>query len=113
MIVCHITPTIMDGLVVRWNPSATDTLAEISASRNGVAIEWRMLRTEHDKAEYERIVGLAWEAYRMLAKAAERGPFVRMDKADLLAWLTARGVRVLDVQFGETLADAVKREAGR
>lgn len=106
--IVHITPTIMDGIVVRWNPDA-ESRHEISASRNGVAVSgW--LVTQHDQAEFLTTVALAWEMYRLLAKAAERGPFVRMEMSDVKSWLVERGQRVVDVQFGESLAEAYTRE---
>lgn len=106
----HVTPTVMDGIVVRWNPDTTGN-SEISASRNGVHVHcWPMLRVEHDRVEFDRTVSLAWEMYRLLAKAAERGPFVRMESDEVTAWLAAHAQQIVDVRFGETLADAVARQ---
>jgi hypothetical protein len=42
--IARITPTIMDGIVVRWTPTA-DGPHEISASRNGVSVTgWIVVR---------------------------------------------------------------------
>lgn len=105
--ICHVTPTIMDGIVVRWNP-APDGDAEISASRNGVLVNgFPLILTQHALDEFNRTVSLAWEMYRSLAKAAERGPFARMEMSEVHAWLQERGVHVVERRFGETLAEAV------
>jgi len=111
--IAHITPTIMDGIVVRWNPSPEQT-AEISASRNAVAIDgYWMLRTEHARVEFDRTVSLAWEMYRLLSKADSRGPFLRAEMADVQAWLAERGVTVVDRRFGEPLVEAMRRADGK
>jgi predicted GNAT superfamily acetyltransferase len=108
--ICRITPTIMDGIVVSWSPDDDDR-AEVSASRNGVLVyDWPMLRVEIQRVVFDRVVSTAWEMYRLLAKAAERGPFVRMETEDVRAWLVERGERIVDVRFGESLDEALKRE---
>lgn len=107
--IAHITPTIMDGIVVRWTPDE-HSQHEISASRNGVAVTgW--LVTVHDQTEFLTTIAHAWNLYRLLAKAAERGPFVRMGTDEVRAWLVESGQRVVDVRLGETLAGAMGREA--
>jgi hypothetical protein len=105
--IARICPTIMDGIVVRWTPDEHG-MREISASRNGVAIKgW--LVTEHDYSTFLSVVAAAWNCYRLLAQDAER--FRRLRTEDVKAWLVEKGQRVVDVHFGETLAEALKREA--
>lgn len=107
-VIARITPTIMDGIVVRWTPDV-DSPHEISASRNGVSVTGWVV-TAHDKEQFLATVNHAWELYRELAKAAERGPFVRMDMDDVRRWLAARDQRVVNVRLGESLAEALARE---
>jgi hypothetical protein len=102
-VIVHITPTIMDGIVVRWNPDE-NSRHEISASRNGVSIKgW--ITTVEDHATCIAAIMIAWECYRLLASSR-----VSARTADVKAWLVDKGQRVVDVRFGETLAEALKRE---
>lgn len=92
----RITPTIMDGVVVRWGDKGSDN--EISASRNGVMVHgWMILRTPHDRAELERIVALAWDCYTFLSKRAER--FTTASSDEVFAWLTGRGIEAEEAVF--------------
>jgi len=90
---CHRTPTIMDGLVLRWNP-AGNLDAEISASRNGVAISgyWDF-RSPTMIASFRLILAYAEEA--RLALGQDKTP--------------ARYENEIDVKFGDTLEDVVAR----
>ncbi len=107
--IARITPTVMDGIVVRWTPDVANHKHEISASRNGVAVDGWIV-TAHDRELFLAAINHAWDLYRELAKAAERGPFVRMEMDDVRRWLAERGQRLVDVRLGETLAQAMERE---
>lgn len=94
----HITPTVMDGIVVRWLVDPDNhRRGEISASREAVMTSGSFtLRTQIDREHFEAALRAAWEVYRRLAKAAERGPFVRMSVEDVRALLVELGVEVVE-----------------
>ena len=89
----HRTPTIMDGLVVRWNLQG-DERREVSASRNGVAINgWWMFGSTETITEFQGLISEAWRAHALLKKGIA----------------PARYENEVDVRFGETLAEVVAR----
>jgi hypothetical protein len=64
--VVTVTPTIMDGTVVRWHPdlnAATHRRPWISASRNGVSVHTTYLTDVPDE-----VVTAAREAYEVLRR---------------------------------------------
>jgi hypothetical protein len=84
-----ITPTVMDGIVVRWQVDPDNHhLGEISASRNGVAIGgyFPLLTTPTCSRDFLSALANAWEMYRRLAKAAERF-FERVTTEQAEQWL--------------------------
>lgn len=92
----RITPTIMDGVVVRWGDRNTN--GEVSASRNGVLVCGRaMLRTPRDLEEINVIIAHAWECYRFLAKRAER--FSSAGGDEVREWLRGRGLDFEEPSF--------------
>jgi hypothetical protein len=111
--IAHITPTVMDGVVVRWTFDPRDggpTDGEVSASRNGVLIrDLPLISAPTIRVEIEHAISAAWDCYRALAKDYERG--WRMTSENVRAWLVGRGVRVVDVRLFETVAEALAREA--
>lgn len=64
----HDTPTIMDGIVVRYKLEHYD--GEISASRNGVAISgtWPGIQNIDDLSDLRRVLFRAHEHFVVLAR---------------------------------------------
>lgn len=89
----HRTHTIMDGLVVRWNP-ARNLDAEISASRNGVAISGHWMLTSPESIEMFRKV--LDRAYELRGVIGRREPLPRFENE-------------IDFHFGDSLEDAVRK----
>lgn len=95
-VVCIVTPTIMDGTVVRWYRSeiAAETRREmISASRNGVKIGEHLTNGEVPSV----VAALAAQAWAVLREN---------NGADMSSWATHRRGRVL----GSSIVP-VRREA--
>lgn len=94
--VVHRTPTIQDGLVIRWNPDPENYRAgEVSASRNGILISgfWDVWRTRDEIAAFNALIEQAWAAHLMLKAGAE----------------PARYALEIDVRFGESVGEAYSR----
>lgn len=98
----RITPTAMDGIVVRWQVDPDNyERGEISASRECVmtAGSFRFV-TQLQRDQFTKALGQAWEIYRRLAKASERG-WRGVDAALVREWLGELGVEVLtEKRFG-------------
>lgn len=70
----HRTPTVMSGLVVRWNPAA-NLNAEVSASRDAVCITgfWE-LSSPTDIAMFRTVLAQAEEARHLIARGRHHEP---------------------------------------
>lgn len=90
-----INPTIMDGVVVRWNVDPDNHhRGEISASRNAVMVtgSWT-LSTMPEFLEFERVLRSARQIADRIAKASVY--LARPDVATVRGWVVALGFEVL------------------
>jgi len=90
----HRTPTIMSGLVIRWNP-AGNLNAEISASRDAICVSgyWE-LNSPTQIALFRTALAQAEEARHLLARNGTKPP---------------RYENELDVHFGDRLEEVVAK----
>lgn len=75
------TPTIMDGLVIRWQLGGGGPFTgEISASRNGVLIcgTWPTFRDPEALVEIKAILDEAYREHHRMAAQARQRPWGRL-----------------------------------
>lgn len=71
----HDTPTIMDGLVVRYELTGR---SEISASRNGIALNFIMVHADGRK-RFETVLEWAFQQHDHIRACYEQGFYAKVD----------------------------------
>lgn len=71
LFVCKRTPTIMDGLVFRWQLKSEfwqthSSPGEVSVSRNGVLVSgvWPVFQSETELEAFSFVLATAWAVFR-------------------------------------------------
>lgn len=92
----HITPTVMDGIVVRWNVDPDNyERGEISASRNAIVVTgYHHIRTPAALDIFRATLQRADEIRHKLGKAYNYGS--GPDVATVRGWLVDLGVEVVE-----------------